>query len=105
MKDPISGLMKSISTEVMNLKDEAIRAALAKLGWIAPQDVDESAETPEADRNTGLSHDINALCETSRRLERQRDELRNALRDMHEAKGRHNTMIAMQKLIALLPPE
>jgi len=39
------------------------------------------------------------------RMERERDELRDALRTMHEAKGRHNTMIAMQKLIALLPPE
>jgi len=58
MKDPISGLMKSISTEVMNLKDEAIRAALAKLGWIAPQDVDESTETPETDQTASTgSHE------------------------------------------------
>lgn len=40
----------------------------------------------------------------ARKLERERDELREALRTMHEAKGRHNTMIAMESLINLLPP-
>lgn len=128
--DPISGLMKELSTEVMNLKDEAIRAALAKLGWIAPQDVDESTETPETDQTASYegNWDTKALRMTrhARRLERERDKylkhreegkangqrvalelhtLQDALRTMHEAKGRHNTMIAMQKLIALLPPE
>jgi len=58
MNDPISGATKELSREVMNLKDEAIRAALAKLGWIAPQDVDESTETPETDQTASTgSHE------------------------------------------------
>ena len=36
-------------------------------------------------------------------LERERDELRNQLRAMVNAKGRYNTQIAMEKLIGLLP--
>jgi hypothetical protein len=36
-------------------------------------------------------------------LESERDDLRTALREMVAAKGRYNTMTAMEKLIALVP--
>ncbi len=44
-----------------------------------------------------------APVEHARKLERERDELRDQLRAMVNAKGRHNTQIAMEKLVDLLP--
>jgi len=42
--------------------------------------------------------------EFARNLEKQRDELRNAIRSLQAAKGRHHTEIACNALFALLPP-
>jgi hypothetical protein len=41
--------------------------------------------------------------EFAQKLERERDDLRTALREMVAAKGRYNTQTAMEALIALVP--
>lgn len=38
-----------------------------------------------------------------RATEAERDEIRNAVRLLRDAKGRHHTQIAMERLIAILP--
>lgn len=76
-----------------------------------------TSDTPETDKWTGLRHDIRELAETSRRLERERNEktllamqfagelheLRSAIRNLRDMQGRHNTEIACKRLFELLP--
>ena len=64
-------------------------------------------DTPETDQTASYdgNWDTKALRMTAkaRSLERERDALRNQLREMVNAKGRFNTQKAMEKLISLLP--
>jgi len=49
-------------------------------------DIMADSPTPETDRHTGLRHDIHALCETSRRLERERNALLERFTNLDEPK-------------------
>ena len=61
-----------------------------------------NTDTPETDRYTGLGHDIHKLIATSRRLEMERNELREAVRNMRDVAGRHHTEIACHRLYDLI---
>jgi hypothetical protein len=68
-------------------------------------------DTPETDKKaaeiTGYTYwqarRITMWKEYAKKLERERNDLRTALREMVSAKGRYNTQTAMERLIALLP--
>jgi len=44
-----------------------------------------------------------AMSDHSKKMERQRDELRDAVRAYRDAKGRYHTQKACERLLALLP--
>jgi hypothetical protein len=44
-----------------------------------------------------------AMSDQSKKMERQRDELRDAVRAYRDAKGRYHTQKACERLLALLP--
>jgi hypothetical protein len=69
----------------------------------------DKAETPETDAKalviiSARQNERLVLWQVyGRKIERERDELRDQLRAMVNAKGRYNTQIAMETLIGLLP--
>lgn len=64
------------------------------------------SSTPETDEAIALANDPDGaaeVCELCKKLEHERDELRAAVRNMRDAKGRHHTQIATEHLFSLLP--
>ncbi len=54
-------------------------------------------------KNDNIPVPIVVPADFARKLERERDELREAVRNLINVQGRHQTQIAMQRLIAILP--
>jgi hypothetical protein len=57
MTDPVSGVVKEISKEVMNLKDKAVRQALIARGWTPPGGFDSHRpESPTPTKQCPAKH-------------------------------------------------
>jgi hypothetical protein len=66
---------------------------------------DAVSRTPDGmyDSQVPISAYAYAMSDHSKKMERQRDELRDAVRAYRDAKGRYHTQKACERLLALLP--